>query len=125
MAKAKNLTSENMDRKVQQVEEGMVGVVSGWSDEPREEEEIDNAIIELLDKIWYDRHQGLLENVGAGEEKVDKDILRGAIQAAKKVENKYGLDNLGPYTDFEWGMMNGKLSALRWVLGDEWDDLDT
>ncbi len=36
-----------------------------------------------------------------------------------------GKDNLGPYTDFEWGMINGKLSALRWVLGDEWDMLDT
>jgi len=26
---------------------------------------------------------------------------------------------------FEWGMINGKLSALRWVMGDEWDMLDT
>jgi hypothetical protein len=26
---------------------------------------------------------------------------------------------------FDWGMMNGKLSALRWVLGDDWDMLDT
>ena len=25
-----------------------------------------------------------------------------------------------PYDEFEWGMVNGKLSALRWVLGDDW-----
>lgn len=25
----------------------------------------------------------------------------------------------------KWGMINGKLSDIRWVLGDEWDMLDT
>ena len=28
-------------------------------------------------------------------------------------------------SNFEWGMWNGKLSTLRWVLGSEWDFLDT
>lgn len=29
------------------------------------------------------------------------------------------------YTHFEWGMINGKLSALRWMLGEDWDELYT
>lgn len=41
------------------------------------------------------------------------------------MEKKYGKGNLGPYSKFDWGMINGKLSALRWVFGDEWDMLDT
>ena len=36
-----------------------------------------------------------------------------------------GPDDIGPWDDFEWGMLNGKLSAIRWMLGDEWDMLDT
>ena len=42
----------------------------------------------------------------------------------KRAENEYP-EELGPWDDFEWGMLNGKLSAIRWMLGDEWDMLDT
>jgi hypothetical protein len=49
----------------------------------------------------------------------------GALQAARRAERKLGKGNYGPWSDFEWGMINGKLSALRWALGDEWDMLDT
>ena len=52
-------------------------------------------------------------------------IWRDALKSAKKIEDKYGLENLGPWDDFEWGMINGKLSALRWLTGFEWDMLDT
>lgn len=80
---------------------------------------------EFFDKAWYDRHQLLLQRVNAGKTKVHPEIWKSALKAAKRVEKKRGKKNLGPYTDFDWGMINGKLSALRWVLGEEWDMLDT
>ena len=53
------------------------------------------------------------------------EIWEGALAAARKTEVELGRDRLGPWDDFERGMINGKLSALRWVLGDDWDMLDT
>jgi hypothetical protein len=66
-----------------------------------------------------------MKQVEAGTSEASAEIVTGAKRAAKRVEKKYGRKSLGPYTDFDWGMINGKLSALRWVLGDEWDMLDT
>jgi hypothetical protein len=97
----------------------------------------------LLDRqVWYNRHWNLRIRVQTGEIKVithdqfkalsgyhpevivDK-TWKGALRAAKRVEKEVGKENLGPWSDFDWGMINGKLSALRWVLGDDWDMLDT
>lgn len=94
---------------------------------------------EIEQKIWYNRHKMREQSITQGKIKlIDKkdfhiktanntiieDIWEGALDAAKKVENIYGEENL-EFDDFEWGMINGKLSALRWVIGDEWDNLDT
>ena len=48
-----------------------------------------------------------------------------AQAAARATEEELGRDRLGPWSDFQWGTLNGKLSALRWVLGEDWDMLDT
>jgi PIN domain len=91
----------------------------------RTTDEIAEVINELVDKVWYNRHLVFAERVANGQSSVEPDIWRGACRSAKKVERKYGRRNLGPYDDFDWGMLNGKLSALRWVLGEDWDMLDT
>jgi hypothetical protein len=112
-----------------------------WFEEPRRLTEIVDAIGELIDKVWYNRHQVTREKVESGETKIveketfpvrdhsrrpiQRDVWEGALKSAAKLERKYGLDNLGPWDNFEWGMINGKLSALRWVLGEEWDSLYT
>lgn len=107
-----------------------------YTDETRGLFEILSAMDELVDKVWYNRHQNTLYHIEKGDTKIVPDgtkeygshvihesILEGAKKAAKKVEEKY--EDTGPWTDFEWGMINGKLSALRWVLGEDWDMLDT
>jgi hypothetical protein len=87
--------------------------------------EILDAEQEFFDKIWHKRHLMLKSKVESGEEICVPEIWKKALEAAKRLEEKYGQAQLGPYNDFEWGMLNGKLSALRWVLGDDWDFLDT
>jgi len=112
-----------------------------WEQPLRSLSEILAEESELCDKVWYNRHQVRREQVEAGVielvEKetfptppgkvrpIQRDIWEGALESARKTEGKYGLENLGPWDDFEWGMINGKLSALRWILGEEWDELYT
>lgn len=91
----------------------------------------DKAILkaeqEFMDVIWYDRKLLLIERLKAGLEVIDPEIEKGMYVAMQAAEKKYGKRKIRSYyeDDFGWGMLNGKLSALRWVLGDEWDNLDT
>lgn len=110
-----------------------------WFFEPRSLSEILEVEEELVENIWYNRHKIREYSIKSGTTQIVKredydiknsrstiidEIWEGAKKAAKDVEDKYGKENLY-YNDFEWGMINGKLSALRWVIGDEWDNLDT
>lgn len=106
------------------------------TEETRSLQEILSAMDELVDKVWYNRHCNRLYQIERGDIKIIPDvekrygngvihesIWKGARESAAKVAAKY--EDTGPWDDFEWGMLNGKLSALRWVLGDDWDMLDT
>ena len=91
------------------------------NENPRSREDILSAIGDLCDKIWYDRHQQLKNDIEDGTETIDPDIWSKAEEEAAKIEAKCPSAELGPHSDFEWGMINGKLSALRWAMGDDWE----
>lgn len=108
-------------------------------DQPRRRiADVEKAEQEFFEKVWYRRHRLWRERVERGNihivedqtstvenrrRSIPREIWEAAVRAAEAIETRYGADNLGPWSDFDWGMINGKLSALRWVLGDEWDML--
>jgi hypothetical protein len=94
-------------------------------DAPRSMEEIADMANEFCEKVWYDRHMVRCTRMARGKEKIDSEIWKGALASAEKMVAKYGEENLSPYNRFDWGMLNGKLSALRWVMGEDWDELYT
>ena len=110
-----------------------------YFDDPRPLSEVLPYLNKLHDQIWYNRHKNLEYRIQTGEIKIvdrwkkenahntiARDIWEGAQKAARQVEARYGLDELGPWDDFEWGMINGKMSAIRWMLGEDWEStLDT
>jgi hypothetical protein len=93
---------------------------------PRAETEILAEIDKLFDQVWYNRHLNWKYRVKRGvEPRPDPALWKIANSAAQRVRAKYPAKELGACTDFQCGMINGKLSSLRWVLGDDWDFLDT
>lgn len=143
-SKIKSLYFINLTEALRRVEPSLVTDIMlehSWTQEPRGLTEILEAEDLLFHQVWYNRHWNMRIGIEEGkikvvdkesyprspgaQETIQKDILKGALKSARNVERRYGKGNLGPWDDFEWGMINGKLSALRWVLGDEWDMLDT
>ncbi|MCF8707020.1 PIN domain-containing protein [Rhizorhapis sp. SPR117] len=114
-----------------------------WSQEPRRLSELLEAEHKLFKQVWYNRKWNIIARVEKGDERLVsqdewnkaapverrsmmvKSSWDGMLAAMKRTEKELGPDDSGPWDDFEWGMLNGKLSALRWVMGDEWDMLDT
>lgn len=80
-----------------------------------------------FDRVWYHRSRQSELRLEADGDQAQLDYLRSVAGPARaRVESAYTeAGGLGPYSDFELGMLTGKLSALRWVLGSEWDFLDT
>jgi len=99
--------------------------MSDFQEDPRTLAEILEAEREFFDRVWYERS---LLHAYRYEEGNQDGITEAQYQISVKAQErvKARRPDLRPVeSNFEWGMWNGKLSTLRWVLGSEWDFLDT
>jgi hypothetical protein len=91
----------------------------------RRKAEVQKAEKGASDLLWYVRHK----NWGIPEgtpEIIVEDARKGAARIEAGADPDYLASLLEE--DIEYGMLVGRLTALRWVLGMEWDDdciLDT
>lgn len=110
-----------------------------WDFDLRTYSEIMAAEKQFSDILWYTRHKYRERLIEQGDIKVIEKknsenadsqttildhIWAGALKSAQKVEKKYGLENL-KFSEFELGILYGKISALRWIIGIEWDNFDS
>jgi len=106
----------------------------------RDADSISDAEQEANDKVWYNRcHLAMKEELKNGELKLVKKwkpeysgekfitekSWKECLKAGKRIEKKYGKKNLIVHSDFDWGITNGRLETLRWVMGEDWGILDT
>lgn len=77
---------------------------------------------EIFDQVWYGRKPD-----DHWDDNLEANIRTMLENGMREVEEKYGQEKLDENVkdNFSWGLVSGKLSALRWVLGDDWDNLDT
>ena len=91
----------------------------------RKKAEVQKAEEAASDLLWYVRHKNW--GIPEGTPEI---IVEDALKAAAKIEADAEPDYLASLIagDVEYGILVGRLTALRWMLGMDWDDetiLDT
>jgi len=91
----------------------------------RKKAEVQKAEKGASDLLWYVRHKNW--GIPEGTPEI---IVEDARKAAARIEADADPDYLAHLLegDVEYGIVVGRLTALRWVLGMEWDEegiLDT
>ncbi|MDX3205143.1 restriction endonuclease [Streptomyces scabiei] len=98
---------------------------------PRTEAEIVAAEESRTDKLWYYRKEVLFHNVETGRRgPLEPEMDQKIREAMRWMEEKYANDPDFIIPGDEHEMWNaayllGELSALRWVLGDDWNNGDS
>lgn len=100
--------------------------MSDFEENPRTLAEIVEAEQEFFDRVWFERSARYTDDWEAGYRGPRDTVASYMVSIAaqervllRRPDLRHAEDN------FERGMWNGKLSTLRWVLGSEWDFLDT
>ena len=91
----------------------------------RTENEISEYMSEAFDRVWLVRRQNHICNLLIGEESISINTLDGMNKAIDETCKKHNIDFQEPVSDWEYGYWSGILAALRLVMGDEKDFLDT
>ena len=85
---------------------------------------VKDAYDQLSERLWWNRHKMLVRRVEAGKVKHNEGetkFYESAKEHARKMEEKYGAENLHLSPE-ETLLEYGRLSALEWMLGIDWDD---
>lgn len=92
----------------------------------RPKKEIDRAVAPLEARVMYERALIKIDLDDPETHNLPHETTLSLADFIEQIEAEYDPEFLGEMTDFEWGILNGQLSALRWVQGWAWNgSLDT
>lgn len=108
----------------------------------RRSSEVKRAAKRAAEEVWIRRTHKRMSNEIMDGKRIVVDALPSAIQpedrrkyvlaaiwstalrSAERIYDEHGHEFDEPLGEFEWGVLNGRMAAFRWVLGDEWDNFD-